>query len=207
SVVGSRSGDTISLGDRIELTVDDVAILRRQTYGRRIAPEALLNQLKDAPEMPRRMQRLESSHGGPRGKQREVPGRAQRVVRDSRGGEQAGGQARAGRGGNQSSSGGRSARTQGSGQGSGAQGKKKRRDERPGTRNQNTSKDREPNPNKSAGGRPSRSDATGRATSPRSDATGRSASSRSDATGRATSSRSDATGRGKPGKSRGGGRR
>ena len=68
SVVGSRSGDTISLGDRLEVTIEDVAILRRQTYGRRIPPDALLEQLKDAPEMPRRMQRLESSHGGPGGK-------------------------------------------------------------------------------------------------------------------------------------------
>jgi ribonuclease R len=85
SVVGSRSGDTIALGDRLMLTVEDVAILRRQTYGRRIPPEALLNQLKDAPEMPRRMQRLQTSHGGPHGKQREVPGRAPQA----RGGGQA----------------------------------------------------------------------------------------------------------------------
>jgi hypothetical protein len=65
SVVGSRSGDTISLGDRLEVTIEDVAILRRQTYGRRIPPDALIEQLKDAPELPRRMQRLESSHSGP----------------------------------------------------------------------------------------------------------------------------------------------
>ena len=65
SVVGSRSGDTISLGDRLEVTIEDVAILRRQTYGRRIPPDALIEQLKDAPEMPRRMQRLETSHSGP----------------------------------------------------------------------------------------------------------------------------------------------
>jgi ribonuclease R len=70
SVVGSRSGDTISLGDRLEVTIEDVAILRRQTYGRRIPPDALLEQLKDAPEMPRRMQRLETSHGGPGAKLR-----------------------------------------------------------------------------------------------------------------------------------------
>lgn len=187
SVVGSRSGDTISLGDRLLITVEDVAILRRQTYGRRIPPEALLNKLKDAPELPRRMQRLESSHGGPRGKQREVPGRVQQ-------------DARAGRGGQASQGGG--------------QDKKKRREERPGTRNQNTSKDREPNPAKRAG-RPSRSDATrvtssrsdatGRAATSRSDATGRATSPRSDATGRGTSSRSDATGRGRPGRQGGGG--
>jgi ribonuclease R len=68
SAVGARSGDTISLGDRVLVTVDDVAILRRQTYGRRVPPEALLAKLKDAPELPRRPQRLGSSHvrpGGP----------------------------------------------------------------------------------------------------------------------------------------------
>jgi ribonuclease R len=65
SAVGARSGDTISLGDRVLVTIEDVAILRRQTYGRRVPPEALLKQLKDAPELPRRMQRLGTSHGGP----------------------------------------------------------------------------------------------------------------------------------------------
>ena len=69
SVVGARSGDTIALGDRVLVTIEDVAILRRQTYGRRIPPEALLEKLKDAPEMPRRMQRLSLSHGGPGAKQ------------------------------------------------------------------------------------------------------------------------------------------
>ena len=84
SVVGARSGDTIALGDRVLVTVEDVAILRRQTYGRRVPPEALLKQLKDAPEMPRRMQRLSTSHGGPSGK----PGEAQR--QNARGGQQGG---------------------------------------------------------------------------------------------------------------------
>jgi ribonuclease R len=81
SAVGSRSGDTISLGDRVLVTIEDVAILRRQTYGRRIPPEALLKQLKDAPELPRRMQRLGTSHGGPHSKQ---PGAAQRRRPDAR---------------------------------------------------------------------------------------------------------------------------
>jgi ribonuclease R len=65
SAVGARSGDTISLGDRVEVTIEDVAILRRQTYGRRLPPDTVLAKLKDAPEMPRRMQRLSTSHGGP----------------------------------------------------------------------------------------------------------------------------------------------
>ena len=79
SVVGSRSGDTISLGDRVLVTIEDVAILRRQTYGRRVPPDALLEQLKDAPEMPRRTQRLTTSHGGPGAKRgvREVQARDQ----------------------------------------------------------------------------------------------------------------------------------
>ncbi|HVY27973.1 MAG TPA: VacB/RNase II family 3'-5' exoribonuclease [Polyangiaceae bacterium] len=82
SAVGARSGDTISLGDRVLLTIEDVAILRRQTYGRRIPPEALLKQLKDAPEMPRREQRLGTSHGGPHGKQRFQPRTDARVGND-----------------------------------------------------------------------------------------------------------------------------
>jgi ribonuclease R len=66
SVVGARSGDTISLGDRVLVTIEDVAILRRQTYGRRIPPEALLKQMKEAPpQLGKRGQRLSSSHTGP----------------------------------------------------------------------------------------------------------------------------------------------
>jgi ribonuclease R len=65
SVVGSRSGDTISLGDRMLVTVEDVAILRRQTYGRRVPPEALLKQLKEAPPLGKRSARLTTSHAGP----------------------------------------------------------------------------------------------------------------------------------------------
>ncbi len=79
SAVGSRSGDTISLGDRVLVTIDDVAILRRQTYGRRVPPDALLEKLKDAPELPRRMHPPGNSHSTPgRGRVREVvPNRAQ----------------------------------------------------------------------------------------------------------------------------------
>jgi ribonuclease R len=80
SAVGARSGDTISLGDRVEVTIEDVAILRRQTYGRRLPPDTVLAKLKDAPEMPRRMQRLSTSHGGP-GAKRGPQGRP-----DARGG-------------------------------------------------------------------------------------------------------------------------
>jgi ribonuclease R len=84
SVVGSRSGDTISLGDRVLVTIEDVAILRRQTYGRRVPPDALLEQLKDAPEMPRRTQRLTTSHGGPGAKRGVREGQARDQQRGGR---------------------------------------------------------------------------------------------------------------------------
>jgi ribonuclease R len=35
-VIGTRSGDRIALGDRMRVTVDDVSILRRTVYGRRV---------------------------------------------------------------------------------------------------------------------------------------------------------------------------
>jgi ribonuclease R len=87
SAVGARSGDTISLGDRVEVTIEDVAILRRQTYGRRLPPDTVLAKLKDAPEMPRRLQRLTTSHGGPGAKQGDQARRNQRGAArsDSRG--------------------------------------------------------------------------------------------------------------------------
>jgi len=45
--VGVRSGDTISLGDRIAVVIEDVAILRRQTLAKRVVPEAVLKVLED----------------------------------------------------------------------------------------------------------------------------------------------------------------
>jgi len=122
SVVGSRSGDTISLGDRVVVTIEDVAILRRQTYGRRVPPESLLELLKDAPELPRRMQRLETSHSGPGAKRGQggrpgAPGQgANRNARpgqrderrsDNRGGNAKGGPQRGGKSGGGKPSGGR----------------------------------------------------------------------------------------------------
>ena len=35
-VIGTRSGDRIALGDRMRVTVDDVSVLRRTVYGRRV---------------------------------------------------------------------------------------------------------------------------------------------------------------------------
>ncbi|MGC4090722.1 MAG: VacB/RNase II family 3'-5' exoribonuclease [Polyangiaceae bacterium] len=48
AVVGSRSGDSISLGDRMVVVVEDVAILRRTVYARRVVPDALLELASEA---------------------------------------------------------------------------------------------------------------------------------------------------------------
>src|SRR6187399_1137607 len=45
SMVGARSGDTISLGDRMVVIIDDVAVLRRAVYARRVVPEAVIKEL------------------------------------------------------------------------------------------------------------------------------------------------------------------
>jgi ribonuclease R len=51
SVVGMRSGDTISLGDRMLVIIEDVAVLRRTVYARRVVPEAVA-QRADAEPLP-----------------------------------------------------------------------------------------------------------------------------------------------------------
>lgn len=43
SIVGQRSGDRVSLGDRITVVIEDVALLRRTIYGRRVPPAQVLN--------------------------------------------------------------------------------------------------------------------------------------------------------------------
>ncbi len=43
SMVGLRSGDTISLGDTVVFEIDDVSILRRTVYGRRVTHSAGIN--------------------------------------------------------------------------------------------------------------------------------------------------------------------
>jgi len=45
TLIGQRSGDTIALGDRMVVTIEDVAILRRTVYARRVVPEALLDEM------------------------------------------------------------------------------------------------------------------------------------------------------------------
>jgi ribonuclease R len=38
-VIGARSGDRIALGDRMLLAIEDVSVLRRTVYGRRMVGE------------------------------------------------------------------------------------------------------------------------------------------------------------------------
>jgi len=42
SVVGLRSGDTLRLGDRIVVQIEDAAVLRRTVYARRVLPAGSL---------------------------------------------------------------------------------------------------------------------------------------------------------------------
>ncbi len=50
SAVGQRSGDTVSLGDRVQVEIEDVAILRRTVYARRVVPAAVLERIGASPE-------------------------------------------------------------------------------------------------------------------------------------------------------------
>jgi len=47
SIVGARSGDSIALGDRMVVVIEDVAVLRRSVYGKRVVPEAVLEKLSE----------------------------------------------------------------------------------------------------------------------------------------------------------------
>jgi ribonuclease R len=71
AAVGLRSGDTISLGDRVVITIEDVAVLRRTTYARRIPPEKVLEKLEREHKPSRGEQR-----GRGRDKSRRDPTRA-----------------------------------------------------------------------------------------------------------------------------------
>jgi len=53
SVVGTRSGDTIALGDRIAVVIEDVAILRRQVLARRVVPAGVLEALDSDDDSPK----------------------------------------------------------------------------------------------------------------------------------------------------------
>jgi ribonuclease R len=45
-VVGLRSGDIVMVGDRITVTVEDVAVFRRSVFARRVVPERVLKELE-----------------------------------------------------------------------------------------------------------------------------------------------------------------
>src|SRR5262249_28782973 len=76
SLVGARSGDTISLGDRMLVTIEDVAVLRRTVYARRIVPEALLSEFGgERSESGERNERRGRARSGSRG---EPPRRSDR---------------------------------------------------------------------------------------------------------------------------------
>jgi len=105
SMVGARSGDTISLGDRMLVTIDDVAVLRRSVYARRVVPEAVLKELGVGREQE---ERGREQHRGSRPGGDRHPTRARvhqtapqaRGGRDSRfGGRPDGGRGGGGRGG------------------------------------------------------------------------------------------------------------
>jgi ribonuclease R len=49
SVVGRRSGDTIRLGDPLLVEIEDVAVLRRTVYARRIPPDDVRAELEQQP--------------------------------------------------------------------------------------------------------------------------------------------------------------
>ena len=51
--VGVRSGDKVELGDRVVVTIEDVAVLRRASYGRRVPPEAALRSFERGRKEPR----------------------------------------------------------------------------------------------------------------------------------------------------------
>jgi len=65
SVVGVRSGDTLSLGDRVLVIIEDVAILRRAVYAKRVVPDHVQKALAEAPAE-EQSRRKEGGRSGPR---------------------------------------------------------------------------------------------------------------------------------------------
>jgi ribonuclease R len=77
SVFGQRSGDRIALGDRITIVIEDVALLRRTTYGRRVPPARVLDAASELPgplalpvPEPRSVERRGRAQKGKRGQVR-----------------------------------------------------------------------------------------------------------------------------------------
>jgi ribonuclease R len=88
-MVGQRSGDAISMGDRMDVVIEDVAILRRTTYGRRVGAEAFVQRPRGTGKGGKKgmrpgNERVEARRGQPergrpgqaRGEQRGGPGQA-----------------------------------------------------------------------------------------------------------------------------------
>jgi ribonuclease R len=65
SVVGVRSGDTLSLGDRVAVVIEDVAVLRRAVYAKRIVPDSVLEAL-DTETSEKPLPRVAGRRPGPR---------------------------------------------------------------------------------------------------------------------------------------------
>ncbi len=77
SAVGLRSGDSIAIGDRVVVGIEDIAVLRRQVYARRIPPKRVLEQSE------------ERTRGRGRGRSKAGPDRrAPAPARKGRGGKQ-----------------------------------------------------------------------------------------------------------------------
>jgi ribonuclease R len=53
-VVGRRSGDAVNLGDRVTVTIEDVAIMRRAVFAARVVPDKVLAELARFEKRPRR---------------------------------------------------------------------------------------------------------------------------------------------------------
>jgi len=75
SVVGQRSGDVISLGDRMVVAIDDVAVLRRTVYARRVVPEAILRKYEANVPASRNERSGRDRRRGPPGKVERTRGR------------------------------------------------------------------------------------------------------------------------------------
>lgn len=67
-VVGVRSGDEIMLGERLTVTIEDVAILRRSVLAKRVVPEKALREIK--PTKGRGSRKRPNATGQRNGKQR-----------------------------------------------------------------------------------------------------------------------------------------
>jgi ribonuclease R len=48
-IVGLRSSERVMLGERVRVAIEDVAVLRRMVYGRRVLPDDLLRKLGRGP--------------------------------------------------------------------------------------------------------------------------------------------------------------